>query len=165
MNSNEQFSIGELSKALGVKIVTIRYYEHVKLIPTPPRTARNFRVYRQEHLHHLKFIRRRRALGFTHGQLRDLLRFSAQAHRECASIDRIAGDHLRDIECKIADLRRLAAQLRRINIGCPGKGRIADCCILAALSPTEEKSPRGDTGKTHLIVGSHRSSRLKALRA
>jgi len=165
MNSNERFSIGELSKATGVKVVTIRYYEHVKLMPTPPRTAGNYRVYGREHLHRLKFIRRCRALGFRQGQLRDLLRFSAQSHRECSGIDRIAEDHLRDIECKIADLRRLAAQLRRINNGCPGKGRIADCRILAALSPSEEKSPRSDTGKTYLIVGSHRSCRLKGLRA
>lgn len=35
MNSNERFSIGELSKATGVKVVTIRYYEHVKLMPEP----------------------------------------------------------------------------------------------------------------------------------
>lgn len=147
VNSNERFSIGELSKRTGVKVVTIRYYEHVKLMPAPQRTAGNYRVYRREHLHRLKFVRRCRALGFTHGQLRDLLRFSAQSHRECSGVDRIAEDHLRDIECKIADLRRLAAQLRRINNGCPGKGRIADCRILAALSPSEEKSLRGDAGR------------------
>jgi len=37
MNSNKRFRIGELSKATGVKVVTIRYYEHVKLMPEPAR--------------------------------------------------------------------------------------------------------------------------------
>jgi DNA-binding transcriptional MerR regulator len=137
MNSNERFSIGDLSKATGVKVVTIRYYEQVKLIPAPPRTEGNYRVYRREHLHRLQFVRRCRDMGFTHGQVRDLLRLSVQSHIRCSEIDQITENHLKQIETKIADLRSLASQLRRIKDGCPGKGRIADCRILAALSPSE----------------------------
>jgi len=134
MNSNERFSIGKLSKAAGVKVVTIRYYEHVKLMPEPARTEGNYRIYKREHLHRLQFVRRCRDLGFTLDRLRDLLRLSVQSRRKCSGIDRITENHLREIEAKIADLRRLAAQLRRIKNGCPGKGRTADCRILAALS-------------------------------
>jgi DNA-binding transcriptional MerR regulator len=134
MSSNERFSIGELSKATGVKVVTIRYYEHVKLMPAPPRTAGNYRIYRLEHLRRLQFVRRCRDLGFTLDQLRDLLRLSVQSRRRCSDIDRITENHLMEIEDKIADLRRLASQLRHIKNGCPGKGRVADCRILAALT-------------------------------
>jgi len=141
MNSNERFSIGALSKATGVKVVTIRYYEHVKLMPEPARTEGNYRIYSREHLHRLQFVRRCRDLGFTLDQLRDLLGLSVQSRRRCSGIDRITENHLKDIESKIADLGRLAAQLRRIKNGCPGNGRIADCRILAALSPS-----RGKTG-------------------
>ena len=140
MNSNERFSIGELSKAIGVKVVTIRYYEHVKLMPAPARTEGNYRIYSREHLHRLQFVRRCRDLGFTLDQLRDLLRLSVQSGRRCSGIDRITENHLGEIESKIADLGRLAAQLRRIKNGCPGKGRIADCRILAALSPSRGKT-------------------------
>jgi MerR, DNA binding len=72
----------------------------------------------------------------TWASLRDLLRLSGQSGRKCSGIDRITENHLKEIEAKIADLRRLAAQLRRIKNGCPGKGRIADCRVLAALSPS-----------------------------
>jgi len=147
MNSNERFSIGELSKATGVKVVTIRYYEHVNLMPAPPRTRANYRVYSREHLHRLQFVRRCRDLGFTHDQLRDLLHLSVQSRMRCSGIDRITENHLNDIEARIADLRRLAAQLRRIKNGCPGKGRIADCRILAALNPSERKMPVRPLGK------------------
>ena len=143
MNSNERFSIGELSKATGVKVVTIRYYEHVKLMPEPARTEGNYRIYSREHLHRLQFVRRCRDLGFTLDQLRDLLRLSVQSRRRCWGIDRITETHLEEIESKIADLGRLAAQLRRIKNGCPGKGRIADCRILAALSPSGGKGKIG----------------------
>jgi len=136
MNSNQQFSIGELSKRTGVKVVTIRYYEQIRLMPAPPRTEGNYRVYRREHLHRLQFVRRCRDLGFTHGQVRDLLRLSVQSRIRCSGIDRITENHLKQIEAKIADLRSLVAQLRRIKNGCPGKGRVADCRILAALLPS-----------------------------
>lgn len=140
MNSNERFSIGELSKATGVKVVTIRYYEHVKLMPEPARTEGNYRIYSREHLRRLQFVRRCRDLGFTLDQLRDLLRLSVQSRRRCSGIDRITANHIKEIESKIADLGRLAVQLRRIKNGCPGKGRIADCRILAALSPSSGKT-------------------------
>jgi DNA-binding transcriptional MerR regulator len=132
-----------MSKATGVKVVTIRYYEQVKLMPVPSRTLGNYRVYRREHLNRLQFVRRCRDLGFTLDQLRDLLRLSVQSRERCSGIDRITENHLKDIENKISDLRRLAAQLRRIKNGCPGKGRVADCRILAALTPSQtEKATR-----------------------
>ena len=136
MNSDKQFFIGQLSKATGVKVVTIRYYEQVKVMPSPPRTAGNYRMYGREHLERLHFVRRCRDLGFTLDQVRNLLRLSVQWRIRCSGIDQITENHLKQIEAKIADLRSLASQLRRIKNGCPGKGRIADCRILAALSPS-----------------------------
>src|ERR1700723_3840838 len=113
MNSNERFSIGELSKATGVKVVTIRYYEHVNLMPAPLRTRANYRVYSREHLPRLQFVRRCRALGFTPDQLRDILHLSVHSRMRCSGIDRITENHLNDIEAGIADLRRLFAPPRR----------------------------------------------------
>jgi DNA-binding transcriptional MerR regulator len=135
MKLNGRLSIGQLSKATGVKVVTIRYYEQIRLMPAPLRTDGNYRAYKREHLHRLQFIRRCRDLGFTLDQLRDLLRLSTQAGQACAGVDRITDNHLREIESKIADLKKLASELRRIKNRCSGKGTIADCRILEALSP------------------------------
>jgi DNA-binding transcriptional MerR regulator len=135
MKLNGRLSIGQLSKATGVKVVTIRYYEQIKLMPSPLRTEGNYRAYSREHLHRLQFIRRCRDLGFTLDQLRDLLHLSTQAGLKCAAVDRITDNHLSQIEHKIADLSRLAVELRRIKNRCSGKGIIADCRILEALAP------------------------------
>jgi len=134
MNMDGRLNIGALSKAAGVKVVTVRYYENVKLMPQPSRTAGNYRVYKPEHLHRLRFIRRCRDLGFTLDQVRELLRLSLQGKRDCSGVDRITAKHLEDIELKIADLKNLAAELRRINRQCPGNRTIAGCRILEALS-------------------------------
>lgn len=141
MKLNGRLSIGQLSKATGVKVVTIRYYEQIKLMPSPLRTEGNYRAYKREHLDRLRFIRRCRDLGFTLDQVRELLRLSLQGKRDCSGVDRITAKHMEDIERKIADLKNLAAELRRINRQCPGNRTIADCRTLEALSPQQRKRP------------------------
>ena len=67
--------------------------------------------------------------------MRDLLRLSSQEDQPCAKVNRISAEHLTEIEQKIADLTRLADELRRINGRCKGGRTIADCRIIEALSP------------------------------
>lgn len=143
MRRQENLTIGDLAKATGTKAVTIRYYENAGLLSAPPRTASNYRSYGHGHLARLRFIRRCRELGFTLGQVRDLLRLSSREDHACTDIDRITAEHLSAIETKVADLRRLADELRRIARRCPGNGRIADCRIIDALSPgtTRPRTP------------------------
>src|SRR5580704_12333507 len=137
MNGKERITIGDLAKRTGTKVVTVRYYEQIGLLPVPSRTAGNYRTYSNEHLRRLRFIRRCRDLGFTLDQIRDLLRLASQRDEACAAVDRITAQHLIEIEQKIADLKRLAKELRRLNNCCQGKGIIADCRIIEALSPSE----------------------------
>jgi DNA-binding transcriptional MerR regulator len=98
------------------------------------RTAANYRAYSQEHAQRLRFIRRCRDLGFSLDQVRDLLRLSAENAPSCAEVCRIAGRHVQAIESKLADLKRLAAELRRISASCNGSRPMAECRIMEALS-------------------------------
>ena len=135
MNVKGRLSIGDLAKTTGTKVVTIRYYEQIGLLPAASRTEGNYRAYSPEHLRMLRFIRRCRDLGFTLDQVRELLRLSSQQNQDCSEVDRITAQHLSDIEHKIADLTRLAGELRRLSTCCQGNGLIADCRIIEALSP------------------------------
>jgi Cu(I)-responsive transcriptional regulator len=135
MSGNGRISIGDLAKGTGTKVVTVRYYEQIGLLPIPSRTAGNYRTYSNEHIRCLRFIRRCRDLGFTLDQIRDLLRLSSQKSDDCAEVDRITAEHLAEIEQKVSDLKRLAKELRRLNNCCQGNGIIADCRIIEALSP------------------------------
>lgn len=134
-------SIGDLSKATDTKVVTIRYYEKIDLLPSPERTSGNYRAYETAHLDRLRFIRRCRDLGFTLDQVRDLLSLSSQEDRDCCEVDSIAVAHLAATEEKIADLTRLAGELRRIISRCEGGGVIANCRIVEALSPDQAVAP------------------------
>ena len=132
-------NIGDVAKATRIKVVTIRYYENIGLVPAPARTDGNYRAYSPENIRQLWFIRRCRDLGFTLDQVRDLLRLSSQKNQKCSEVDRITMRHLGDVEDKISDLKRLAKELRRIISCCRGDGLIADCRIIEALSPGPAK--------------------------
>ena len=142
MPSTKPLTIGKLALETGVKVVTIRYYEQIGLMPVAPRTDGNYRTYSVEHRRRLHFIRRCRDLGFTLDQVRDLLRLSSEKTKACAEVDRIAAQHRRTVEEKLADLTRLASELRRLSACCRGKGLIADCRIIEALSPEHVSSTR-----------------------
>ncbi len=134
MKETADLTIGTLARAAGTKVVTVRYYEKIGLLPAPARTAGNYRRYGAEDLRRLRFIRRCRELGFTIGQLRTVLDLSSEGERECDEVDRTVRTHLAAVEAKICDLNRLADELRRIGESCTG-GRVADCRIIEALSP------------------------------
>jgi MerR family mercuric resistance operon transcriptional regulator len=130
-------SIGELSRRTGVNIETIRYYERVKILPAPTRTASGRRVYGQAERQSLAFIRRSRELGFTLGEIRALLALSTgDGDNTCAEVRQVAAGHLADVRAKIADLRVmqrvLADAIRRCDAGeAPG------CPLIETLSQAE----------------------------
>jgi Cu(I)-responsive transcriptional regulator len=127
-------TIGEMSKATNTKIETIRYYERISLLPKPPRTTNNYRDYGQAALARLSFIRRSRDLGFSLDQVRALLSLSDDRSCDCAGIDRIANEHLLEVDRKIADLQALRRELKAVIDSCDG-GTVADCRIIEALGP------------------------------
>lgn len=131
---NATFRIGDLAKHSGVKVVTIRYYEQAGLLPVCERTTSNYRVYAQEHLARLHFVRRCRDLGFSLEQIKDMLLLSTVESPTCADVCNVAAGHLKEVESKIADLKRLASELRRLRSFCNGKRSSRECRIIAALA-------------------------------
>jgi Cu(I)-responsive transcriptional regulator len=136
MGEKTGLSIGELAKATGTKVETVRWYEKVGLLPAPARTVGNYRAYGAEHLSRLSFVRRGRDLGFSLDEVRALLELADQKERDCGEVDAIARQHLADVERKIADLQKLAAELRHVIGQCRG-GTISDCRIIEALAPAD----------------------------
>ncbi|HEY7334136.1 MAG TPA: helix-turn-helix domain-containing protein [Bryobacteraceae bacterium] len=129
-----ELNIGGLSKETGVKVVTIRFYEKIGVLAVPSRSAGNYRIYGQQHVRRLHFVRRCRELGFSLDQIVDFLRLSSEDSSSCSKVCRIAERHLKDVEAKLADLKRLATELRRINLSCNGTRPMSECRIIEALS-------------------------------
>ncbi len=127
------YSIGELSRRTHVKVPTIRYYEQTGLVDPPERTAGNQRRYGPPALRRLSFIRHARDLGFGVEAIRELIDLSKDPDKSCAEADRIACDHLRTVQQRIAQLKRLKSELERISSVCKS-GKVADCRVIEAIA-------------------------------
>lgn len=130
---NPALSIGELSRQTGVNIETIRYYERIKMLPAPPRTASGRRSYGPAEARTLAFIRRSRGLGFTLDEIRALLAFSTEGGQgTCADVRELAAGHLGEIQAKIADLRVMERVLAEAVRNCDA-GEAPGCPLIEAL--------------------------------
>lgn len=125
-------AIGALSERTGCKVETIRFYERARLLPEPARSPGGYRLYREDHLKRLTFIRRARALGFSIDGVRKLLKLADERKRPCAEVRVVAGAHLEDVRAKIADLRAMERVLRDTVARC-ADGQKADCPLIEAL--------------------------------
>jgi MerR family mercuric resistance operon transcriptional regulator len=124
--------IGEISKQSGVNVETIRYYERVKMLGPPPRTASGRRIYHSTDLRILVFIRRSRGLGFSLNQIRALLRLGGPEKASCREVREIAAHHLEDIRAKLSDLKKLERLLAKTVAQCSGR-TAPDCPVLNIL--------------------------------
>lgn len=124
--------IGEVAKSTGLKVDTIRFYEMEGLVADAGRSKANYRVYGQEQVNRLSFIKRSRDLGFTLEQVRELLRITDDPLGSCAEVDAIASNHLEAIDQKLAALTAMRGELLARLERCVGRS-IAGCAVISEL--------------------------------
>ncbi|MGE8568288.1 HTH-type transcriptional regulator HmrR [compost metagenome] len=125
-------NIGEASKSSGISAKMIRYYESIGLIGPATRTDSGYRVYTDQDLHTLRFVRRARDLGFSVEQMNELLALWKDRSRASADVKRIALEHVEELERKAEALRDMAATLKHLAQHCHGDDR-PNCPILENL--------------------------------
>lgn len=126
-----QFAIGQLASAAGVGIDTVRYYERSGLLKPATRSTSGYRKYGEGELDRLNFIRRAQHLGFSLGEIGELLAISTRG--DVAAMHAAAKVRLNDIDKRIAELHRVRDALANLMAGCPMEGAPASCPILRAL--------------------------------
>ncbi len=126
-------TIGRLSKAAGVKVTTIRYYESIELMGEPDRSESGQRLYGTGSVQRLSFIRHARDLGFSMNAIRELIELQSDPGEDCAVVERIAQDQLKNVRTRLKQLRALERELKRIVAGCVG-GVVETCEIMSALN-------------------------------
>jgi MerR family mercuric resistance operon transcriptional regulator len=120
-------TIGKLAAAEGVGVETVRFYQRRGLLAQPERRGAGYREYSEADRERLVFIRRARRLGFTLGEIGDLLG-PAEA-RSAGEIARAAQAKLAEVERQARELELLRCRLRRLLHVCEhGDGR--DCAAL-----------------------------------
>jgi DNA-binding transcriptional MerR regulator len=135
------FPIGELARRAKVKVPTIRYYEQIGLLPSPPRTEGQQRRYDASHVAQLNFVRHARELGFEVASIRELLAMSAKPNQPCAKVDEMARRHIAEIDGRIRHLKTLRAELQRTVDACR-RGKVCNCRVIQTLADSSHRHGR-----------------------
>jgi MerR family transcriptional regulator, copper efflux regulator len=134
----KSLTIGRLAREVGVNLETVRYYERRGLLPRPPRSASGYRLFPAEATRRLRFIRRAQELGFSLGEIRELLSLRVAPTAKTEDVRRRAQAKITDIEAKIKSLESMKKTLHELTKACPGCGPVRDCPILESLDAEEK---------------------------
>lgn len=134
-------NIGEASKATGISVKMLRYYEEIGLVRSALRAYSGYRVYSDKNIAMLRFVRRARDLGFQVKQIASLLDLWQDGSRASADVKALALDHVRELEQRRRELDEMIGTLQHLAHHCHGDSR-PDCPILTGLSTEEEATPK-----------------------
>lgn len=133
------YSIGELASAVDLPASTIRYYEREGLLEPAGRSESNYRLYGEQSLDRLTFIRAAQASGLALDDIKRVMALRAGRAEACPDVQQLLERRLADTEARLAQLRRVRAVLR------------------SSLSACKESAP---TGRCQTIDGLDRRARL-----
>ncbi len=131
--SSQDYLIGEASRRTGVDIETIRYYERTGIMPDPRRSAGKQRLYDEDQLMRLNFIKRSRELGFSLNEIRSLLRLNDSNKLTCSDVHTLTVNHLKQVRERITKLKDIQVTLEDMAEQC-SRGNVPECPIIEILS-------------------------------
>ncbi|CAI8916190.1 Cu(I)-responsive transcriptional regulator [Pseudomonas sp. NPDC087612] len=126
-------NIGQAARRSGLSAKMIRYYESIGLLKPALRSDSGYRLYQQEDLHQLAFIKRSRDLGFSLEEVARLLTLWQDRQRASADVKALASQHIDDLNRRIEELVSLRDTLSELVAHCQGDDR-PDCPILKDLA-------------------------------
>ena len=132
-----EYFVGALAKKAGMNIETIRYYEKMNLLPKPRRKQDSkYRIYDDNDLKRLLFIKRSKELGFTLKEIKELLNLRIESTATCGDVKHLAEHKLKDIEKRISDLQDIKSVLIKLINRCICEEVSTDeCPILEVIDP------------------------------
>jgi Hg(II)-responsive transcriptional regulator len=131
-----------LAKKAGVGAETLRFYEQKGLLPAPSRNGSGYRIYQEDDLARLEFIRRSQELGFSLHDIKQLLQLTGSIRTPRQKVRSFAEARLDQIRCKIRDLQAMERALGSLVHRCDGKGALKGCPIVEFLDSNHH--PIGD---------------------
>lgn len=155
-------TIGELARAAGTQVETIRFYEREGLLPAPERSGGNYRIYGGAHAERLSFIRRCRSLDIAIDEIRVLLRFKDAPAENCREVNEVLDEHIAHVAARIGELRQLERHLRALRRLCRQVQDAGHCGILAGLArPAGRGRGPAAARATDHVRGTHRARPMR----
>ena len=132
---------GQVAEAAGVNRETLRYYERRGLLGSPDRSPGGHRLYDDQAVTTLRVIKAAQRLGFTLGEVADLIE-AGRRHGRNTGLQVRAAEKLVEVEERIADLVLIRENLRAaLDAGCDDLHQCAssDCCPIPFVDLAEAR--------------------------
>jgi len=123
------YTIGQLAKAVGVPISTVRFYERAGLVRPAARSGGNYRQYTEQGLSRLRFIRSAQTTGFSLQDIRELLSLTHSDEPPCEEVIALTRQRLAEVRQRIRQLRHVEKVMAK---------SLDDCCTGHAPDLCEE---------------------------
>ena len=136
----ERLTIGQLAKQARVNRETVRYYERRRLLQRPSRSIAGYRVFSDDALKRLRFIRHAKMLGFSLEEIRGLLALRIHSIDTCHRVRARTEVKIADIDRKIEALQQIRRVLGELVKACSRRRRTDECPILDSLEA--KRDPR-----------------------
>jgi DNA-binding transcriptional MerR regulator len=120
MVASRTYRIGEIAQQTGVSVETLRFYEKRRLLSAPPRTQGGFRLYTDDAVQQVRFIKQAQSLGLTLDDVQQLLT-GRQRRPQVASCRRVRDlltRRIEDIDARIKELREFRRTLNEHLVAC-----------------------------------------------
>jgi MerR family mercuric resistance operon transcriptional regulator len=138
----KSMTVGQVARQAGVGVETVRFYERTGLLEKPARRASGYRAYDEETVNRLRFIQRAKELGFTLGEIRELLSLRSCADQPCDDVRSRAEAKIAEIDEKVALLLRMREVLGRLTSSCGERQDANRCPILEVLEGRDSEGTR-----------------------
>ena len=103
--------IGDVAKASGIGIETLRFYEKSGLLDQPSRTESGYRLYDADVLARLEFIKRAQFLGFSLDEIRRIIADKRAGQSPCAEVREIVRHRLAELDERMREMKRYRREL------------------------------------------------------
>jgi len=134
----DALTTGQLAKQARVNRETVRYYERRRLLQRPSRSVTGYRVFSDDALRRLRFIRHAKILGFSLEEIRELLALQINSIDSCERVRQRTQAKIADIERKIEALQRMRRALSALVTACSRRRRTDECPILNCLEASSD---------------------------
>jgi len=124
---SEQYTISQLAKAAEIPTTTVRYYERIGLVEPEDRSQGNYRLYRDESLRKVNFIKAAQSIGFKLDDVKALLATPVSTAASCRDVQSLIEKRLSEVSQRLKDLRHVQRVLKSSLEKCQETER-ADCC-------------------------------------
>jgi len=137
-------TIGKLAQNAEVTIDTVRYYEKEGLLASASKTDAGYRLYDEDSVRRLRFIRQAQQCGFSLTEIRELLELKNSDAACCSDVRNVAIEKKLQLEHKIRALQVMSRALTELVTICNDEARPLDeCPILAALESSMSRKTEG----------------------